>query len=186
MSSPPSSENTSDATRTAWAWALACGWALLVWKLGGDDLSAENTSRFFGPLIAWLLPGISEEMSDGLQFVIRRTAHVMEYGLLAFLLLRAFVASGWPPLRGATLAAFCLATAFAAADETRQSLSATRLGSVWDVALDTVGALSGVGLLLWTRVSLPGLARSIGLFGPQDHKAREHEDALPNEASLNG
>lgn len=184
MSPPPTSENTSNGTRTAWAWA--CGWALFVWGLGGNDLSVENTSRFLGPLIAWLLPSISGEMNDGLQFVIRRTAHVMEYGLLAFLVLRAFVASGRPPLRGATLAAFCLATAFAAADETRQSLSTTRHGSVWDVGLDAVGALSGVGFLVCIRVWLPGLARSIGLFGPQDQKAREHEAALLNEASLNG
>ena len=61
--------------------------------------------------------------------------------------------------------------AFAAADETRQSLSATRLGSIWDVALDALGAGITVGLLLWIRIALPRLADWLGLSdSPIEHR----------------
>jgi len=60
--------------------------------------------------------------------------------------------------------ALIFSAAFAAADETRQSLSAARMGSGWDVMLDSLGAAAGIALLLWARTQLPGLDRWIGLY----------------------
>lgn len=151
-----------------WAWGLAAAWALFVWGLGGDDLSLEGTSRFLGPLIRWLLPDVTVETSKLIQFMIRKAAHVTEYGVLSFLILRAMLfAPGGATTRRIVIAAG-LAIAFAAADETRQSLSALRLGSIYDVGLDSLGALAGVGGLLLLRRPLPGLGGSTSLLGPED------------------
>lgn len=147
----------------AWLWVGL--WALLVWGLGGEDLSRDHTSRFLEPLIRWLLPGISESAADLLQFSIRKAIHLAEYGVLSFLILRALLIGRRTALPRAALGALCLAAAFAAADETRQSLSIARMGSVWDVALDSAGAAAGIVLLLLARIQLPWFDRRIGLIG---------------------
>jgi VanZ family protein len=153
---------------TVWAWGLAAAWALFVWGLGGDDLSLEGTSRFLGPLIRWLLPDVTTETSELIQFMIRKAAHVTEYGVLSFLILRAMVFAPGGATTRRIAAAAGLAIAFAAADETRQSLSALRLGSIYDVGLDSLGALAGVGFLLLLRRMLPGLGRQFSLLGPEN------------------
>jgi VanZ family protein len=150
---------------------LAGTWALFVWVLGSESLSLEGTSRFLGPLLRWLLPGVSDATHDMLQLAIRKLAHVTEYGLLAFFVFRASMASGFSALPRGALGTFAVAAAFAAADETHQSLSATRLGSIWDVALDALGAGITVGLLLWIRIALPRLADWLGLSdSPIEHR----------------
>jgi VanZ family protein len=146
----------------AWLWVGL--WALFVWGLGGEDLSYDHTSRFLGPLIRWLLPEIPEATSELLQFSIRKTAQLAEYAVLGCLTLRAFSIE-WPTaLPRSAVAAVIFSAAFAAADETRQSLSAARMGSGWDVMLDSLGAAAGIALLLWARTRLPGLDRWIGLY----------------------
>lgn len=145
------------------AWIYVAAWTAFIWEMGGEGFSLEGTSRFLGPLLQWLMPGISDATSDLLQFAIRKAAHVTEYAVLAFFAFRGFIASGWRALPQAAVAAFVLAVVFAAGDETRQSLSATRLGSVWDVALDALGAGTAIGLLLWTRIAQPRLGHWLGL-----------------------
>lgn len=158
------------------AWIVALAWASLVWRLGGEGLSLESTSHFLGPLLQWLLPGISPETSFRLQWAIRKTAHLTEYAVLSFLYLRALLAGRSPLFARAAVAAFVLTAAFAAADETRQSLSATRLGSIWDVALDSVGAALGIGIGYGLRTRWPGLGGAIG------GEARRRKDASRGEA----
>ncbi len=153
----------------AWLWVGL--WALLVWGLGGEELSFDHTSRFLGPLIRWLLPDVPEATRELLQISIRKTAHLAEYAVLGFLALRALLIQRSAALPRSALTALILAAAFAAADETRQSLSAVRMGSGWDVMLDLLGAAVGIALLCWARVHVPGFDRRIGLY------------ALPEEAS---
>ncbi len=164
--SPQHPARVSPSPARAWLWVGL--WALFVWGLGGEDLSRDQTSRFLGPLIRWLLPGISESAADLLQFSVRKAAHLAEYGVLSFLILRALLIGRRTALPRAALGALCLAAAFAAADETRQSLSIARMGSVWDVALDALGAGAGIVLLLWARIQLPWFGRRIGLIAPTE------------------
>lgn len=69
----------------------------------------------------------------------RKAAHLVEYGVLAFLTLRALMASGvlrQKALRGALV--FCLF--YAVSDEVHQSFVPGRYGKARDVALDGLGA----------------------------------------------
>jgi len=88
---------------------------------------------------------------------LRKTGHVVGYGMLSLLLLR-----GWRATLGRvhtlllrTALLSWLGTAFVAAmDEWHQSYIPSRTGTVWDVALDSV---AGVAFLLvayfWLRPS---------------------------------
>ncbi len=128
------------------AWGLAGAWAALIWGLGSDAMGSPATSAILGSLVEWLLPGITPtEKWKGVR-LLRKSAHVIEYAVLAGLILRAARLS-WK--RSASLAAaFSLGgvAVLAIADETRQGLSAVRTGSAWDVALDVFGGLLAVGL----------------------------------------
>jgi VanZ family protein len=70
---------------------------------------------------------------------LRKLAHMVEYGILGCLLLRA--------LRSAP-AAVLLASAYAITDEVHQTFVRTRHGSPVDWLIDTAGATLGVAILL--------------------------------------
>ena len=74
----------------------------------------------------------------GWDLVLRKTAHAAEFAVLGLLLARAL---------GRELPALLLGIAYAVTDEVHQSLVPGRLGSVWDVLLDSVGVALGVLLL---------------------------------------
>jgi VanZ family protein len=126
-------------------------WLVVILSFSTDAASAQRTSRFLGPLIAWLFPHWDEATRAAAHFAIRKTAHVTEYALLAVLLLRALrgnSAERTPPWRWRlALSAVAASALVAGLDEFLQTRSATRTGSPWDVALDAAGALLGV--LLW-------------------------------------
>ncbi|MED5261527.1 MAG: VanZ family protein [Myxococcota bacterium] len=132
--------------RVTLAWVLAGAWAVLVWGLGSDSMGSPATSAVLGSIVEWLLPGVTPSEKWKLVRLLRKSAHVIEYAVLAGLVLRAARLS-WK--RSASLAAtFALGVVvvLAIADETRQGLSAIRTGSAWDVALDVFGGLLAVGL----------------------------------------
>jgi VanZ family protein len=125
---------------------------LLIFIGSTDVLSSEHTSRFIGPLLRWLVPGISETSLDRVHLVIRKCGHLTEYAVLAWLLWRAWRKPGFQPahpwLWSEAVFALGTATAYAATDELHQSLYRSRYASVHDVLIDTVGA--GLGLtLVW-------------------------------------
>ena len=128
------------------AWAFVVLWAAIVWGAGGDSLSATSTSRFLGPLLDWILPNLGDAQRDFLLGLSRKSAHVVEYAILAALLLRALRLSWTRALAPAALLSLCGVGALAVADEWRQGLSAARTGSVGDVALDLAGGLAAIAI----------------------------------------
>ena len=70
-------------------------------------------------------------------YVLRKCAHMTEYGILASLLLRATASYGW---------AFALAVAYACTDELHQHFVRGRHASPVDVGIDAVGALVGLAV----------------------------------------
>jgi VanZ family protein len=126
----------------------------LIFAGSTDSFSSGQTSRFLGPLLRFLLPGLSEPAVALAVHAVRKAAHLTEYAVLAVLWWRALRRPvprdprpwSWP-LAGQALVACAL---WAAADELHQSLTATRTASAWDVLLDTTGA--GIGLLVLWRL----------------------------------
>jgi VanZ family protein len=89
------------------------------------------------------------DLSSGLgtfDLVLRKAAHMTEYGLLLFLL--------WRPLRtiasdrAALVAAFAVGVLYAASDEWHQSFVEGRHGTPVDVGIDTAGMAIAAFLVL--------------------------------------
>ena len=85
---------------------------------------------------------------------LAKTAHVVEYSVLAMLLFRAATASGgglgMSPARAAVWSVVA-ATTFGAADEFRQSFVPNREPRLSDIALDGVSALGAVAVMVAGR-----------------------------------
>ena len=143
-------------------WLPVLAWTAIVWMLGGDGFSETQTSRLLGPLLDWLLPGISPDHRLTLRWLIRLSAHPVVYGIEAVLVGRA-LRQHFPSFGGAKLAALTLTACavLAGADEIRQWGSNVREGSPIGVGLDLLGAsiaVAGMNRLERRRGRL--------LFGP--------------------
>jgi VanZ family protein len=124
----------------------------VIFSASADAGSAQHTSRFLAPVLHWLFPHLSAQAIGELIFVVRKIAHLTEYGILGLLVWRALrnLVHGDPrpwSWRDAGLA-LGLATLFAASDEVHQLFVPSRQGSVQDVVIDACGAAGGL-LLLW-------------------------------------
>ena len=130
-------------------WAPTLCWLAVMFVASTDLMSAEHTSRFIGPFLQWLIPDITPETIRSVQFAVRKAAHVIEYAILAALLLRA-VRGERSDLRAANAAvAVALAVAWAVLDEYHQSFVASRTGAPGDVLIDTAGAVLGATVYWW-------------------------------------
>jgi VanZ family protein len=127
---------------------------LLIFGFSTNAGAPRNTSRIIGPIVRWLVPGISDEALGRVVLAVRKSAHVSEYAVLALLCWRARrrpVRGDARPWRWTDAAfAFLVAAAFAASDEWHQSFVPSRQGSWWDVLLDSGGAALGL-LGLWAQ-----------------------------------
>jgi VanZ family protein len=128
------------------AWAVVAAWSLVVLGFSTSPFSAEMTRWGLGPILRLL--GLTGEHADFVHFLIRKGAHLTEYGVLGLLAFRA-ARQTWPPLPAAGLAA-AIALAVAGTDEFHQSFEPSRTGRARDVVLDLGGA--SLGIVLWSRV----------------------------------
>lgn len=120
-------------------------WMGMIFWGSTDALSANRTSRFLGPFLRWLVPGIQPETEQAIRAVIRKGGHVSEYAVLAVLLARALRLGRESGPSGRWAAgAWAVATIYAMTDEFHQSFYASRQGSWIDVGIDSVGAALGV------------------------------------------
>ena len=142
------------------AWIAAILWLIVIAIESTALASASNTSRILYPLLHWLF-NMDPERFDYWHFYIRKTGHVFGYGMLCFLLFRAWRATWpknnvkWTPL-WASLA--ILGTAIVASlDEWHQTFIPTRTGRWQDVVLDTcAGILAQILILIWWRLFRKG------------------------------
>ncbi len=161
--------------RPAAAWLAAGLWTAVVLTLSGDSFSADSTSRFLGPLLRWLLPGLSPEGLAAVHTAVRKGAHVFEYGVLALLAARA-AARSWgraPALPAA--AALAIVLAVAGVDESRQARSGARTGAASDVALDCAGGAAALLLraaLLRRGTALPRRGTALPRRGRRERARR--------------
>jgi len=134
-------------------WLPVVIWLCVIFTFSGDAGSTRRTSRFITPILRWLMPNISDAAIRQVQTVVRKTAHLTEYAILAALLWRALRR----PFRGdlrpwnwreASLA-WMIAFLFAVTDEWHQSFVPERQAQAIDVLIDASGALLGVAGV-WT------------------------------------
>jgi VanZ family protein len=153
---------TRDSHHVLKPWIAAILWMIVIAIESTAWLSANNTSRFLYPIFHFLF-GISRGNFEPWNHILRKMGHVVGYGLLSFLLFRAWRET-LPQLTqvGRSLkwtfrwsAIAVLGTAIVASlDEWHQTFIPSRTGRWQDVVLDTSAAIATQFLLFvfyWTR-----------------------------------
>jgi len=137
------------------AWWPAAVWVCLIAFESTDFFSSEHTGSMLYSLWAQLFGSVNLHSFVTFHHYLRKTGHVVGYGMLSLLLLRGWRATfGRVPtlLLRATLLAWLGTLSVAALDEWHQSFIPSRTGTVRDVGLDSV---AGVAFLvvayLWLR-----------------------------------
>lgn len=116
-------------------------WAAAIWVFSTETFSATHTSRLILPALHWLFPQASEETLEILHFMIRKSAHLVEYFIFSSLVFHSIRGErkGWQWRWG--LIAIAIAAGYAAVDEIHQAFEPTRGPALSDVGLDTIGAV---------------------------------------------
>jgi VanZ family protein len=156
-----SAESQAARPRLLRAWWPAAAWIGLIGLESTDYLSSENTGNLLFGLLTGVFGQIDIHNFQIWHHYLRKTGHVVGYGILSLLLLRAWRATlartrgwNWRP----AILAWLVTAAVAAMDEWHQTFIPSRTGTIWDVALDSV---AGLGFLLaawfWLRRSSSAL-----------------------------
>ena len=153
---PLKGEPPSSVRQIHLAWLPVALWMALIFCASTDLGAPRQTSRILLPVLRWLIPDISATALNRAQLLVRKTGHALGYAVLAVLISRArrrIRQNSEPPcLRRDATIALVLTVLYAATDEWHQTFTASRQGSVADVALDATGAVAGLALLwLWDR-----------------------------------
>lgn len=142
-------------------------WTGLVLGFSSGDFSAENTGSLLAPVLIWLFPWITPDQIGAIHGLVRKAAHVTEYGILAMLWFRALTRGVSFRVPTAAWLALAISVATAIVDESHQATVPSRTGSAADVLLDSFGAAAALvpaclgwrwamgattGVLLWIAV----------------------------------
>ena len=141
-------------------WLPPLLWMVVMFVLSTDTFAAEHTGDVLWHMVSGLAPQVIYEQYTLLHFLTRKAAHLIEYAILAGLLLRAFragVADAWH-WRWATLS-FVLVAIHAGLDEYHQAYTQYRTGAVSDSVLDMSGGLIALALLWLSRRKPAGFDR---------------------------
>lgn len=111
--------------------------------------------RFFLPVVLWAgvifafssFPTGTATEIKWQDFVIKKSAHVIEYAILSVLLYRAFVNIGIAKGKALVLAVI-ISSLYGMTDEFHQSFTPGREPHFRDVIFDTIGA-SAAALIIW-------------------------------------
>ena len=105
-------------------WAPPAIWAVIIFLF--STLTTVKTVEFY-----WW------------DFVIKKTAHIVEYGILSTLLYRAFTNSGVKK-RQAAIYSILIAVFYGLTDEYHQGFTPGREPKLRDVGFDTIGAILAI------------------------------------------
>ncbi len=152
-------------------WLLPVLWMAFFFPVGNRALSSSLLYRISTDVFLWLFPHASYGAIDVFYTVFRKSLHFLEYGVLAFLLYRAFRGPDvrrWNPAWA--LRAGLISIAYGFLDEYLQSFVPNRKGSPIDWGVDTAGvaAVLGTMFLRRNRTRLGPLARALFFKRPFD------------------
>ena len=153
-SQSPLRSTRPETSRESWlrAWSPV-GLMMAIIFIASTDLGrAENSSWLIRAVAEFFLGEVSDSTFATLSFLVRKAGHLTGYALLGALVFRAR-ASRKPAATNLSTIVFAVGFAafYAMTDEYHQSFNPHRSGQWSDVAIDTVGAVSGVMLLLLFR-----------------------------------
>ena len=122
-------------------WLPPILWTAVILAGSNEQFSSGHSEPWLATLINAILGHpLTPSQFGALNFIVRRAAHLVEYGILGALLFRAFRAErgGWSARW--VLAAIAGAAVIGALDEWHQMFVPSRTASVSDVVFDTASA----------------------------------------------
>jgi len=129
-------------------WAITLAWA--------GNITFLSTGSFGGSVTGWLLQDLLSSLHIHLaspafeiaHLLIRKLAHLTEYGMFGLLLYHSFSARAPEKWNARSAAgAVIVAGLFSLTDEYHQSFVPGRVASIVDCGIDTLGALLGMVVL---------------------------------------
>ncbi|MBQ5978057.1 MAG: VanZ family protein [Oscillospiraceae bacterium] len=114
--------------------------------------SGGSSGRLDALFLRWLYPDFSAYSAQRqgdlyflVDFIVRKTAHVLEFSALGFALRLHLQAVGrWITIRHPQFLAWGIGTLYAASDELHQFFSAGRAARLADVGIDSLGVILGL------------------------------------------
>ena len=114
-----------------------------------NSLLVNSLLRYWLPPALWMgviftlsaQPTLPQHPDTLFDLILKKAAHMIEYGILVFLLWRALSQGQGTLSRSALITAFLISVLYAASDEYHQTFVPGRKGKLVDVGFDTVGAL---------------------------------------------
>ncbi len=127
---------------------LSFGWMVVIFLFSGQngELSGELSQGFLSSLLQFFRidsDSMLAETLSHLHLVLRKGAHFCVYTVLAVLLGNAFLALPWKK-RYQALLTIGISALYACSDEFHQYFVPGRAASLWDVGIDTLGAVLGM------------------------------------------
>ena len=122
-------------------WLPAGLWICIIFLASTDPFSATNTAPWLETVLRTIAGhALAPEEFQRVHFIVRKCAHLTEYGILGALLFRAIRGDRlqWN-IRWSAMAVL-IAAMVSSLDEWHQTFVPSRTGTVKDVILDTVGA----------------------------------------------
>jgi VanZ family protein len=139
--------SASNSRRFPWReWAAGIVWLILIAIESTPWLSFQNTGHLLYQVVSSLLGSANASEISFVNAAMREVGHVTGYGVLSWLLFRAWRATlrspdgpGWAISWSAV--AFVMTAGVASLDEWHQTFLPSRTGSIHDVYLDSAAAL---------------------------------------------
>jgi VanZ family protein len=131
-------------------WVPVVVWAAFISWFSSDAFSARSTHSYIDPILRFFFPDLTREGFRFAHSIIRKSAHFIEYAVLAVLICRALAADGGRLARRTIVRTIGYCAAYAMLDELHQALVPSRTGSAVDVMIDAIGATFGtLSLAAW-------------------------------------
>ena len=129
-------------------WIPAICVAAVISLFSTHYFSGEQTARFFIPLLHWLFPWATPRTLRIMHILIRKGAHVTEFGIFSIAVFRGVRAErhGWK--FSWAVITFLIAVSYSGLDEWHQSFVPLREARFRDVLIDATGALLAQ-VLVW-------------------------------------
>jgi VanZ family protein len=143
-------------------------------------MSAKKFLRLWLPVLVWMgvifvgssIGNIPKAGGVAVDAIVHRTAHLIEFAILGWLVLRA-VSDGRRPDRRTFIIALLIVTLYGASDEFHQRFTPGRSSELSAVAFDAVGGL--IGAWVWRR-------RANRRFKPASQRIANGESSEPEAA----
>ncbi len=140
--------------KSLYYWLPPILWMTAITIFSTDIFAGGNTGSLLWTIFHRIFPNMTEEQFQPIHFLIRKAAHLTEFGILALLLYRA-IRSGSVERWRWSWAVYTLAIVivFALLDEYHQTFTRNRVGSIYDSLTDISGGLTALlSLWLWRRM----------------------------------